>query len=150
MKFGYPGGDAEKYLAIERKNEVKPEFWAVGLDVTQHCNIADDDKKYIKRIIDVFMYDKNTVTHLCEAAPSYFLEYLYTFVEFTDYMNTIDGDVTDHIDQAYCYSPTDDSYSHCGDIDKLTDFHQKVTGVRASVDDDVEDVREFLFGNRPF
>lgn len=120
-----------------------PHDWrAVGLDVTSHYHIDDEDKPYVERIIDTFFYDRTEHTHLCEMTPSYFLRYLSTFIVSKE--NTPEH-VREHLDQKYCYEPTEDSYVHVSDVDRITEFTATY-----GEDADEETVREYWSGNTPF
>ena len=61
---------------------VKPDYWAVAVDVTEYYTIRPEHRSHVKAIKDVFIYDRNTRTYCCDSAPSHFLEYIYTTVEF--------------------------------------------------------------------
>lgn len=124
---------------------IKPDFWAVALDVTASYFISEEHRPYIKAIKDVFFYDQNSQTHLCEATPSFYLNHLHTFVEFNE--NTPD-EMQDKIDQAYCYEPTDDSYMHCSDVERLPQRVQYDATGKEEQDEEI--VREYWQGNYPF
>lgn len=102
-----------------------PEFWAVGLDVTKHYEIEEEDKPYISQIVDVFVYNRNECTHCCELTPSYWLMYVDTFVRFGP---TPSDEVKERIDSRYCHEATEDCYVHCSDVDKLKRWNVKVPG----------------------
>jgi len=121
----------------------QPEFWAVGLDVTDHFQIEDEDKPFISRIIDVFIYDKTEHTHCCELIPSYWLVYLNTFVLFE---GEAPDEVHERVVERYCHVPTEDCYIHISDVDKLKDWHVKFHGEA----ENLEEAREYWSGNPPF
>ena len=124
---------------------VRPDFWAVALNVTSHYEIEEKDRPFIKSINDVFMYDQNTRTHLCEATPSYYLVYLYTFVLFVE---GAPDEVVGEIEQRYCYEPTENSYLHCSDVEALPMRRQyDATGTEEQSE---ELAREFWQSNLPF
>lgn len=120
-----------------------PHDWrAVGHDVTRHYNISPEDAPHVEKIVDVFFYDRNEYTYLCELTPSYYLRYLYSFVSCKD--DTSD-DVRDRIDDRYGYvhEPTDSVYVHVADVDPLPSvaYGQEATE---------EEVREYWQSNCPF
>jgi hypothetical protein len=124
-----------------------PHDWrAVGMDSTFAYIIAEEDRPYVKRIIDVFFYDKNEHTYVCELTPSYFLRHLYTFIEWADGPEVSAGK-QDELDNRYCHEPTDDTYMHCSDVDRLTEF---VATLPDSGNDTEDEVREHWQGNCPF
>jgi hypothetical protein len=121
----------------------QPEFWAVGLDVTRHYQIEDEDKPFVDKIIDVFIYNKNECTHCCELTPSYYLEYLETFVLFE---GDVPDEVRERIDERYCHEPTEDCYAHTYFVDGLTKWHVKFPGEA----ENLEEARDYWSGNPPF
>ena len=113
---------------------------AVALDETRYYNLAEADKRLIKAIKSVYIYDRDERTFCCEITPSYWLEYLYTFVECTD---DADDDTRDRLDETYCHEPTDGCYMHCSAVERMTEA--KDCGEFESF----EDAREHLQGNCP-
>lgn len=127
-------------------NAIPHDWRAVGLDVTQHYNLQDEDRPHVTRIIDVFFYDRNEHTHLCELAPSYYLRHLYTVIVSPD--ETPD-DVRDRLDGRYANEPTDDCYMHVSDVDRLTDLTASYGDSDEDKAADEETVREYWQGNCP-
>jgi hypothetical protein len=123
--------------------EIKSDWRAVGIDVTAHYSVAEEDKPHVKRIIDVFFYDRNEHTHLCEATPSYFLRYLYTTIEYAEGV-FFNEDLRERLDQEYAHCYTEDSYMHVSDVDRITEL-AAVYGEEATE----EEVREYWQGNCP-
>ncbi len=127
--------------------DITSDFWAVPIDVTQYYNIADSDRPHIKKIVDVFIYDRNERTYCCEITPSYYLIYLYTTIEFAD--PDISEDVRDSIQQAYCcYESTDDCYMHCSNVERIKGQVQYDSS--GKYEQDEETVREYWQGNCPY
>lgn len=123
-----------------------PYDWrAQGLDFTRHYNIKDEDKPYIDRIVDVFMYDANTHTHCCEVTPSYWMMWLYTFVVWKGEPSE---EVRERIDARYCHEAADDCYMHVAGVQMLTDFAASYDGQDAK-DITEDDIREYWSGNVP-
>jgi hypothetical protein len=58
-----------------------PEIWALLVDVTEYW----DPKvvQYTGRIFDVYIYDANTVTHLCSFRPYYACYFIETWTDAT-------------------------------------------------------------------
>lgn len=111
---------------------MKPEFWAVGLDVTKHYELEEEDKPYVSNIVDVFIYNKNEVTHCCELTPSYDLVYVDTFIRFGQFTS---DEVRERIDSRYCHEATEDCYVHVHDVDKLKEWHAKVPGEPTTIEE---------------
>lgn len=118
------------------------EWWAIGLDVTRHYNIADEDRPHIRRIIDTFMYDRSEVTHCCELTPSYWLVYLHTEIEW---QGEPSEEIRERIDERYAHEETDDMYVHCAEIAGAKELHIAY-GEPATEDE----AREYWQGNYPF
>ncbi len=129
--------------ALQAANEPKRgEWWAVGLDVTRHYKIAPEDRPHIRRIIDTFIYDRSTVTHLCELTPSYFLVFLHTEIEWEGFPA---DEIRERLDDRYAHEPTDDCYMHCRDIERIEKMHVPF-GQPATEDE----ARDYWQGNYPF
>lgn len=99
----------------------------VAIDVTHNYIIDDADAADIVKIEDVFLYDANRATHCCEWTPSFYLEYLYTNIEFSprfyeDVETEEIGRRRDELYQKYAYEPTDNCYVHCHKINNAVDF----------------------------
>jgi len=60
------------------------DFRVIGKNETDHYNIREQDKPYIKRILGVYMYDNNRHIHVCSLTPSVELRHLYNTVELND------------------------------------------------------------------
>lgn len=118
------------------------EWHAVGLDVTGHYRIAEEDRPHIRRIIDTFIYDRSTVTHLCELTPSYDLHFLHTEIEWEGFPP---DEIRERLDERYAHEPTEDCYMHCSDIDRVKEMHVPF-GRPASEDE----ARDYWQGNCPF
>jgi hypothetical protein len=128
---------------MKNGKEIKPEFWAAAFCDSDCCGIDDLDKKYIKEIYTVFLFDKNTVTHLCEVTPSYFLAFLYMSIVFAD--NTPE-DIRDKLDNKYGREGLDDTYMHVRDVEKL---ETKLIG-NSNKFETFDDAKEYACGNCPF
>jgi hypothetical protein len=88
----------------------------VALNVTGRYLIDDQDRPFIKRIDDVFLYDRNERTHCCEWTPSHYLIYLYTNVVVSA---ETDDRKREALQEKYGYLPTDNCYVHCHEIDAI-------------------------------
>jgi hypothetical protein len=63
---------------------VLPEYWLVLLDETEFYDADFLKRNKIKRIGNVYLFDKNLVTHICSFSGSYYLEYVEFSVEYED------------------------------------------------------------------
>lgn len=64
-----------------RNDDVKPDWWCVLLDETDHWNIDPQDKPKVRKISGSYYYDANSYTYCCEITPSYLLLRVGTVVE---------------------------------------------------------------------
>lgn len=119
-------------------------FKAVALDVTADYNIDPNDRPYITKILDVFVFDSGEHTYCCEGTPSYWLEPLYTTIHFAE--NTPD-DIRDRLDDKYCHEATDGCYVHVSQVAAMSDQVNLPARVLAET---LEDAREYWQGNCPF
>lgn len=133
----------------------------IKLNSTPDYCLKHGDKQFIKRIWDVWVYDKNQHTHCCELTPSYSLIHLYTEVELSDKGSALPDAKKDEIYERYEHEPTDDKYVHVSDIDRLEEillkkpFRYYVYGNPGVSFDDVdrdqqmESLREHFNANHP-
>lgn len=127
---------------LQTVEEKRGEWWAIGLDVTRHYNLAAEDRPHIARIIDTFMYDRSVRTHCCELTPSYWLVYLHTEIEWQGFPS---DEVRERIDQRYAHEETDDIYVHCHEVEAARQMNVAY-GEPATQ----EEAREYWQGNCPF
>jgi hypothetical protein len=129
------------------------DFRAVALDETQYYRIDQEDKKHIKAIFGVYIYNKNEYTHVAEITPSYWLEPLHTVVLFKGRLASPatrqDESLRDELEQKYGYEPMDDTYMHVYSIDAYVKKHPKLHFQYGEAED-IEEVREYWQGNPPF
>ena len=126
--------------------EVVPQekpYSAIALDVTSHYVIAEEDKPFVESIHDVFFFCTSEHTYCCEITPSYYLQYLYTYVKLVDGEGDKYEEMREHLDTTYCYEHTEDSYMHVW----------RVKGMQGVVEcgnfESDDDAREYLQGNCP-
>lgn len=104
---------------MEGNEPVTPAWRGVAIDVTHNYEIAEDDKPFIKRILDVFIYDVNEHTYCCEITPSHWMIYVQTEIDF-DYRRLhrrkhYDG-ISERLEMKYAHEQTDDCYMHVSDV----------------------------------
>lgn len=56
-----------------------PDFWLVKIDESEYW--SDSIRQRVKRIWSVYLLDTSRHTHLCELAPSYWLEFVESYAE---------------------------------------------------------------------
>lgn len=111
----------------EVKVEIPIDARIIKLDHTEYFSIAEADKPYINKIMAVFLYDKNSHTHCCELTPSYWMNFLYHEIEFTEKGNALDEvgypseeyDKREELLDSYENEPDDGMYVHVWNIDQL-------------------------------
>jgi len=92
----------------------------VALNATASYLIDAEDRSFIERIDEVFLYDRNERTCCCELTPSYYLIHLYTSVVFRR-DKLPDERRQEEIEQQYAFLPTDNCYVHCHTIDAIAE-----------------------------
>ena len=100
------------------------DFYAVAFDETKDYNIDPSDKRYIKAIFGVYIFDKNSHTYAAELTPSYWLEPVYTTIDFTD----SDLEMRDHLDQKYAHEGMEGMYVHVHTLDAYFKKHATARG----------------------
>lgn len=133
------------------KHRLKPHV--IVIDETEHWCLDDDLMVHIERIETVYLYDDNTVFHLCEITPSFELWPIVTRAIFIDEGNTSD-EIKDRAD-ADILQWSDHSqvtYVHFYDIQRMNEAnpkkHKRLTS--AWCDDyqsGMEGYEEYLRGN---
>jgi hypothetical protein len=136
--------------------------YCVALDETDHYVIADEDKPKIEKIMGVYLFDKNEVTHCCELTPSYWLIHLYDEVVCA---KEVDDEERSRLDEEYGHEDAEDIYVHCRDIERIIEKAERWTvlhhGDPELPDDEdktdeenhrdkMEALREHFCGNCPF
>jgi len=142
--------------------------YAVALNRTSDYNIEPEDRRYIARILEGYVFDRNQPTHCCELTPSYWLIYLFTSVELTDAGLALDDDARGDLYDRYEMESSDDCYIHCrvvnriiekmgpayvchyGDTARLEDDLDDLDDLDARHDAELEHIREHLSANHPF
>jgi len=138
--------------------------YAVALDRTGDYNIESEDRHYIARILEGYVFDRNQQTHCCELAPSYWLLSLFASVELTDAGLALDDDARGKLYDRYEGENADDCYIHCSEIERIIEKAQpsyvchygdtvrqeEVDDLDARHDAELENIREHLSCNHPF
>jgi hypothetical protein len=113
--------------------------FAVSIDETKYYTLAKDDAALIKAIHNVYVYNADEHTYCCEFTPSFYLDPLYTYIEFVDGVSENDRE---RCEENYCYENSEGMYLHCRLLDTMT---VKDCGEFETF----EDAREHLQGNWP-
>lgn len=124
-------------------------WYCVWLDETSQWFLTDEQKKAIKQIRSVYIFDKSSVTHLCELQASYLLIGLPLSIVYHDYVTEEERDL---IENDFSSEGEAHRYMHCSDIEKLPEDRFHAYG---EVDPDCDDrgeeqVREYYQGNPKF
>lgn len=124
---------------------------AISLNRTGYYKIRDEDKPYIKEIRSVYFYDPESATYLCELTPSYELNYLHTYIVFTEELerSRLSDDVRDSLDIRYCCEDSEDIYMHVSDVRQFAKDHPSCHKECVEFDT-MNEAREHLQGNWPF
>ena len=134
--------------------------FAVALDETANYEIAEKHRPYIKRIMGVYLFDRNQRIHCCELTPSYYLIHLYDQVILTEAGEAMGEEFKDDLHEEYEHCGGENIYVHCSEISKLIDRNEKWTVYYygdpeidyedSDYDDQMEGIREYLCANCPF
>jgi hypothetical protein len=134
----------------------------VAIDATEFYEIDKADRPFIAAIRNVYLYDKNSLTHICSLTPSYWLVHLYDQVIFNKKGNKLSDDRKNEIYEKYEFCGNDDDYFDCGRIDAIEDaglagkrfvhHYHGATGVSyedTPYDEQIDSLREHFSGNTP-
>lgn len=133
----------------------------IAMDETEWYVLKPEHAKYVSKVYGVYLYDKNSHTHICSMTPSYWLIHLYNIVVLSAEGERLGQDARDAVKEAYEYEQTEDDYFDCGRIDALekalegdrSRYHvygpPKVAFSDLSREQHMEAIREDLCGNPP-
>lgn len=113
----------------------------ISKDITNCFSALEDG---VKEIRNVYVYDPQSCTYLCEMIPSYALRYLYTYIVFLD----ISEERKEKLTEKYCYQDMEDDHMHVSDVRQFVkdapDCHKEFDF------DSFDDAWEHLISNMPF
>jgi hypothetical protein len=115
-------------------------FFAVALDVTEHCGTLP---RGVERAIEVFAVDADEVTHLCEATPSFYMVHVYNTCAMVPGATDEDREAAD---TWAIEAGGEDTYMHCADMWRRVSV---VAAEKGEPEDTLEDWREHWQGNCP-
>lgn len=129
--------------------------WCIALDETANYYIKPEHRPLVRKILGVYLFDRNVQTHCGELTPSYYLIHLYDQVIAED-------DATEsqreELYASYEAEQAQDRYMHCARVERIMSAHpERVhhygdTGVSfddTSREDQMESLREHFVGNWP-
>ena len=94
------------------------DMYLVVIDDTKRWNIKPEIMAKIEKIEGVYLFDKNSITHLCSMSGSYWLIQIEQRIIFKDNINEEEQEaIEDAIDFVIC--SYDDNYYNVFDIDVL-------------------------------
>lgn len=125
-------------------------WFCVWFDETNDWNLSEEQKAAIKQIRSVYIFDKSSVTHLCELQPSYFMIGLPFSIVYHDHVSE---EERDRIENDLYLEGDSDTYMHCSSVERLPEDRFDAYG--NDIDPDCEDrgeeqVREYYQGNPKF
>jgi hypothetical protein len=123
---------------LNAKRDIPIDAWIVSLDETQYYSIAEEDKPFIEKIIQIYLFDRNERTYCCELTPSYYLDPVYADVYVKE--GTPD-DIRDALYEKYCFEPSEGSYYHCGAIEGIPADRKYQFGEVETMDEAREDAQ---------
>jgi len=138
---------------LTEEKELPIDGHILAIDHTRDCLIIED-KPYIESVEDVYLFDKNRVTHCCELTPSYYLMFLYCRINFSKKGEKLSDVEHEKLRDKYELEPGEDIYVHTHSIDQLVENakakrfcyrHYGDTGVpfdETSRDEQMEALRE--------
>ena len=127
----------------------------IGFDRTQHLNIAEADRPFIKAFIQVYIYDPSVGVHCCELTPSYELLHLYDTLILNEPPKDMSDDefrdLNGRLDADYCYEPSEPfEYHHCRSIERLIQAKHPYLYQSTSEFDSMDEAEERYRCNPPF
>jgi len=88
-------------------------------DDLSNWNLPENYKPFIESIYGVFLFDRKVATYCCEITPSYFLEFLYRDIVFSEDFE--DESLRDEIQQWITEATVEEEshYRHCSQVDRM-------------------------------
>jgi hypothetical protein len=130
----------------ERRPDVKPDWQYVKIDETKHWVEDCNARKFGKKLIATYAFNKNSVTYCCSLTPAYWLLYLGTEAQPDDELTEEQSEaVYNDIIESEGASGTDGGYHACSDVDRMN-FKPLTCGIdvdRADYSDDEDGDREY-------
>ena len=116
----------------------RPDIHFITLDHTHLYQIDEEDAPLIEKIVDIYSWDANTRTHLCEMTPSYWLTHHANAVYFVS--EGINPKVEERIYNRYENIRDENGgvYVHCHELD----------GIKEKLE--AEPFRYFHLGQAPY
>jgi hypothetical protein len=97
---------------------------AIAIDETEPSWLGENSR-YIKQILGVYLYDKNSHTYCCSLSPDYWMIHLYNQVVFTEEGERLPERDREQLREEYT-DPTnnEDCYMSVYDVDHLEETLQ--------------------------
>lgn len=133
----------------------------VALEPTDDYHFTEEERRHVKAVYDIFLYNRNEHTYCCELTPSYWLYYVDTQILFQD---GAPDSARAAITGKYTLGPGDSCYVHVRAIDAIAaNSGSNKSGMRRhlvhgatgipyadlSYDEQIEDLIEQARGNPP-
>jgi hypothetical protein len=147
---------------MSESKPIIPDWYAVVFNETAYCNLQESSP-FIEKMISVYIYNANSVTHLCEITPSYFLAHVYDDVVFKDeaFAGMPEAEAEEkreEICDKLLHGPgsgvDQDTYMHVSAVDAIPADRKNHYGTprktEADEGDGEDEVREYYQGNCPF
>lgn len=125
-------------------------WYCVWFDETNDWHLTDEQKAAIQQIRSVYIFDKSSVTHLCELKPSYLLIGLPLSIVYHDHVTEEERDL---IESEFSSEGESHTYMHCNSVEKVPEdrFHKYENEIDPDCDDRGEgQVRDYYQGNPKF
>lgn len=125
-------------------------WYCVWFDETKDWNLTEEQKAAVKEIRAVYIFDKSSITHLCELQPSYLMIGLPLSIVYHDHVTE---EERDEIEWVFSLEGDSDTYMHCSYIEKVPEerFHKYQNDIDPDCEDRGEaEVREYYQGNPKF
>lgn len=130
-----------------KTHNVPTDWYAIAIDETADYNIDPADKKHIKAIYGVYMYDKNAHVSSARRGAMYYMFPLYTVIDFKQ---RADEYIKDELDNKYVREELKAGYYWpVRIIDALAAKYPKQHARYGERGADVEEVREYWSRNSP-
>lgn len=92
-----------------------PDFWLVKIDESEYW--TDSIRQRVKRVWSVYLLDASRHTHLCELAPSYWLEFVESYPEHLPETDESERDkLSETIAEEAAMCSDQDMYVHVSDF----------------------------------
>lgn len=107
-------------------------------------------KDKIKKIYDIYLFNRNEHVHCCEITPSYETHYLRSTYDSEDILSDDELEEIDVFLMEANNGNDNDYYQHCRDVDRFVKENEKLSFVDKVEYESIDEAIEYHNGNHVF